>query len=118
MNNVFNRRFSRLIRISAFCLPVCILAQQAVAEDFTADVLMRDYDDGQRSLFLTGVIEGLAQARYEHDGKDPAGAKCVYNWFYGGGKDSLLQIYSAFGSHSNSAPAAIVSALVNRECGT
>lgn len=114
MSQCFGAELVKIAKRSAIVVP--LLASPAFAEDMTAAVVMRDWTAQQRSMFLAGVVEGLAQARYEQDDKNPAGAKCIYDWFYSGGEDALRQVYDAFAANANSAPAAVVSALVKREC--
>jgi hypothetical protein len=116
MYQCFDAHLKSIAACGAIILPLMVPAAQA--EDFTAGYVLREFDEKQMSAFLSGMVEGLAQARYEREGNDPAAAVCIYDWYYEGGEDTILEIYGAFAEHSRSAPAAVVSALANRKCGS
>lgn len=70
----------------------------------------------QRVLFLAGVIDGLAYARFVADGKKTDGMNCVYGWFASKDNRHLEVIHEAFKRRPDFLPSAIVSALVERAC--
>lgn len=69
----------------------------------------------ERFMFVAGIVEGLAMARYMQDGKKPEGMKCVYDWFY---KDPTIitKIYSAFEHFPEYPPGTIVDVMVRKVC--
>lgn len=70
----------------------------------------------ERAAYLSGVIEGLAFARYAADGKSMEGMACIYDWFYDGDR-ALRKIYAAFERYPEHTPGAVIAALVKRKCG-
>ena len=94
----------------------------ASATDFTAGVVMQKMPAEQRIVYIQGVIEGLAYARYDRDNKHlqgnaktVTGMKCVYDWFYGKEKP-MDMIYAAFGKFPSYTPATIISAMIEESC--
>ncbi|SMD14995.1 hypothetical protein SAMN05880593_12712 [Rhizobium sp. RU36D] len=70
----------------------------------------------EQVLYISGVVEGLAYARYANDNKATDGMKCIYDWFYQ--KDgTLLKIQSAFDNFKDYLPGAVIAAMVAKECG-
>ena len=84
---------------------------------------MEKMDANDRVSFISGIIEGLAYARFardnehiEGDKKTTAGMKCIYDWFYDE-PHALDLIYLAFGKYPNYLPGAIISNLIKQDCG-
>ncbi len=71
---------------------------------------------GDRYLYVAGIVEGLAHARFVRDNKDPKGRACVYDWFFED-KANLPKIYAAFEKYPGAQPGAVVGALVSAKCG-
>lgn len=92
------------------------LTGPAAATDLTAKVVMEKMEAEQRAPYVAGVIEGLAYARYERDGKKTEGMKCIYDWFYEK-PNTLNLIYVAFGDYPEFTPGAIIGALTRKHCG-
>lgn len=95
----------------------------AKAEDFTAGIVMEKMKPDERFTFLSGVIEGLAYARYVKDGKTTDGMGCIYDWFYSEGDfadqstEAIDQIELAFLKYKDYTPGALVGALIIKRCG-
>ncbi|OLP58348.1 hypothetical protein BJF93_07040 [Xaviernesmea oryzae] len=70
----------------------------------------------QRAAYLAGVIEGLAIARYNKDGKQKTGLGCIYDWYYKD-KSNLKLIHDAFDKYPTYPPGSIVDVLVKQKCG-
>jgi hypothetical protein len=91
----------------------------AQAEDFTAGFVMENMDRPERYTYVSGIIEGLAYARYVADGKQAGlGMRCIYEWFYDDSTHRQETIYAAFERFPDHTPGAIVAALAEQECGT
>jgi hypothetical protein len=117
--------------MSAGSTGIANLAQAAVlayfvaipANDVWADgtldakAVMTKMGSDERFGFITGLVEGLAYARYLADGNKPDGMKCIQSWFYDGSKESLSTIYDAFDKYPEHAPANIIAALARKQCG-
>lgn len=89
----------------------------AAAAGFTAGSVMKEMDGGERYTYVTGIVEGIAHARYIRDGKQTAGRECIYDWFY---KDETTRrkIFEAFERYPASLPGQVVGALAAVKCGT
>ena len=97
--------------------------REALATDFTADVVMEKMDANDRYPYISGIVEGLAYARFQHDNehlegdkKTTVGMKCIYDWFYEK-QHALDLIYLAFGKYPTYTPGAIISNLIKQDCG-
>lgn len=93
-----------------------IATQPVAANDFTAEKVMKGMDAKERYVFLAGVVEGLAVARYMKDGKQKAGMECIYDWFYED-KKTVDVIYAAFEKYPSYPPGSVMDVLSKRKCG-
>lgn len=100
-----------------------VITADAGATDFTAAAVMEKMEASARVPYISGVIEGLAYARYERDNqhlegdnKTVVGMNCIYDWFYKTPK-TLDTIYVAFGRYPTYPPGAIIGNLVKQACG-
>lgn len=74
-----------------------------------------------RVLFISGIVEGLAYARYKSDGKQTAGLKCIDAWFFDNkngkdGVDTIELIDEAFGRFPKYPPEAIIDMMAKEAC--
>jgi hypothetical protein len=83
--------------------------------EFTAGVVLDKMSAGERYTFIAGIVEGLAHARYEADGRETAGRSCIYRWFYDD-KSAIDHIEQAFGLYRDRLPGSVVGALVRMRC--
>lgn len=96
--------------------PLIAAPSEAVATEFTAGVVMEKMAGGERYTFVSGIVEGLAYARFIRDGKNEAGMKCVLDWFHGNNKVAMDDIEILFAKYPAYPPAPIVSTLAERKC--
>lgn len=82
----------------------------------TAKKVMTDIPPGERYVFVAGMLEGLALARYYKDGKQRDGMRCMLDWFYDD-KQTVQTIYAAFNKYPDYPPASIVDVLAKQKCG-
>lgn len=77
---------------------------------------MSKMDGKERFAFVSGVVEGLAMARFIRDGKKPEGMKCIFDWFY---KEpaTIDTVYAAFQRYPDYPPGTVVDLLAKRKCG-
>lgn len=106
----------KYLRKVAICAPLSFVGHPAVANDFTAEKVLKEMNAGEKFSYVAGVIEGLAMARYVKDGKKPEGMNCIYGWFYDD-KKTVDTIYAAFEKYSTYPPGTIIDVLVKRKCG-
>ena len=91
-------------------------ALPAVTNDFTAEKVMKGMDAKDRYVYLAGVVEGLAVARYMKDGKQKVGMECIYDWFYQD-KKTVDVIYAAFEKYPTYPLGSVMDVLSKRKCG-
>ena len=103
----------RIILAAAGVAGVC---GNAHAEVMTAGVVMEKMPANERFAFWSGIIEGLAQARYVKDNKDPAGRACIYAWFYDE-PNSRDKIREASLKYPDALTGQIIGTLVAAKCG-
>lgn len=90
----------------------------AQAEDFTAGAVINNMEPAERYVFVAGIVEGLAYARFVADGKEEQpGMACIYTWFYeeDGTADTIFAAFAKFPDHL---PGAVTAALAQRRCGS
>jgi hypothetical protein len=109
----------RLAKANAFVLTLTAGVSglsNAYAEDMTAGVVMEKMEPADRFTFMVGVIEGLANARYVQDGKDPKGRACIYNWFHADAKKAMGKLEEAMRRYPDAMPGQIAASLTGRAC--
>lgn len=97
----------------ASCLTASISA--FAQTEMTAGVVMERMEPEERWTYISGIIEGLAAARYRQGGQDMAGMECIYGWFYGqnGAAEQILEAFQAFPEHM---PGMVISVLLDQVC--
>ncbi|MDI6029447.1 hypothetical protein QBK99_25180 [Corticibacterium sp. UT-5YL-CI-8] len=107
----------KYIRNAALSLLLAALPVAAEATDFTAGKVLNEMSADERAAYISGVVEGLAYARYKKDGDETGGMKCIYDWLYY--EDTTPQdILSAFKRFPDHTPGAVMAAMVEKECGS
>lgn len=94
-----------------------LTAQGAMAQEgrqIDAEYIMSKLSPDEQTVYFSGVIEGLAYARYMEDGGSTDGMMCIYDWF---AQDrNLRMLRMGFEEWPESAPGVIVGVLVERAC--
>lgn len=116
MSRVNKKSERSALKYSIVALPIILGVNSVRAETLTAGVALDTMSSVEFSSFVQGVVEGLAQARYEKDGRDTDGMRCIYEWFYESGDTSLRDVISGFDKFPDHSPGAVMSGLINREC--
>jgi hypothetical protein len=88
----------------------------SMAQTMTAGVAAEKMNAEQFHAYIAGIVEGLAYARFQADGKQPAGMQCIYGWFYDGTSKPIDRVLVAFGQFKDYPPAAVVNVMVKKEC--
>ena len=104
------------LKYSMVALPLILGVNCARAETLTAGVALDTMSSVEFSSYIQGIVEGLAQARYEKDGRNTDGMRCIYDWFYESGDASLRDVIGGFEKFASHSPGAVMSGLINREC--
>lgn len=111
-----NNTFRSKVKLAIVSVPVVLgVAANAGASEITAENVMT-LPPADRYLFITGIVEGLAIARYNKDGKQKQGMKCIYDWFYES-KQIAITIEAAFSKYPKYPPGSIVDVLAKQKCG-
>lgn len=99
----------------AFLLSLYAVASPVAA--LTAKDVLNKMNDDERFSYLAGIADGLAQARWMKDKPDDTGMKCIYDWYYKGGKRKFNQVYGLLELHPEKPTNAIMYVLIKKECG-
>lgn len=104
------------LRNIALALPLASLPVKANASDFTAGVVVTKMAEADRYPFISGIVEGLAYARYKNGGEDTAGMRCIYDWFYED-KNRPEEILETFKRFADYTAGAVLAAMIEKKCG-
>ena len=89
---------------------------KAQAGGLTTDTVLKIMSDKELNAYISGLVEGLAYARYVQDGKKSyEGMTCISNWFYKD-KKTAPKIVRAFAHFKGSFANSVVGALAAKEC--
>lgn len=88
----------------------------------TAGNLMKTMPVPERTAYVTGIVDGLAYARFRKDTlakgeKDEAGMACILKWFNKDSLATLTRIEATFQKYANEYPPTILALMVKQECG-
>jgi hypothetical protein len=109
--------FTKLVQATVLASFIAIPANDVWAEsDFTAGKLVNELKPSELYIFVSGVVEGLAHARYLKDGKQTEGMNCILDWFYKD-KATIDTITKSFKEYSDFSPAGVTAALAKKKCG-
>ena len=113
-HSVFSSKSASTI---AAVLPFMLAPSVALADtDMTAGVIIERMTGNEQAAFFSGLIEGLAYARYQKDGQKVEGMKCIYHFYYDK-EGTVLAIVDAFTRFPDYTPGTVLAAMVAKECG-
>lgn len=93
-------------------------ASAADATEINADVVMNKMNSDQRVSYVSGVIEGLAYARFVRDKPDETGMKCIYDWYYADNDKRWKEtLFPVFDRHKDKPVGVILHVLTKKACG-
>ena len=92
-----------------------LLPEKAAA--LTANDVLNKMSSAEQTAYISGVVEGLAQARWIKDKPDQSGMTCIYNWYYKGEKDVDRRLNVWFEKHPDKPANALLYVLIKKECG-
>lgn len=87
------------------------------AHAFTANEVVNEMNERERSVYLAGLVDGLIQARWIKDQPDQTGINCLANWYYQSGDTVHSVIKQWFSRHLETDAAGLLYVLIKRECG-
>ncbi len=90
---------------------------QSHAENLDAGAVLNEMETKQQSAFVTGIVQGLAYARFLRDRPNEDGFRCVSGWLNGDAKGNWNKILTLFERHSTKPPAVLLHVLIKKDCG-
>lgn len=115
-NKVLNlRKYQQLSLIILVC--IISFSGAARAKNLNADFVLKEMSTDERVGYISGVVEGLAYARFLRDRPSEKGMNCVYGWYGNGGAKQWKQIQSWFERHPDKPVGALLYVLIKKECG-
>lgn len=100
--------------IAAIAMAAVLFPASALSEPVTAGSALKRMSTDELTGYITGIVDGLAYVR--HQNGEPDKMKCVLDWFYRS-KNSMRQVFDAFERFPDHAPAAVMTALIKKQCG-
>lgn len=94
-----------------------IASSAGSAAALTADDVMNKMSEDQRFGYISGIVDGLAFARWQQDKPDNAGTQCIYDWYYGGDGAAGQQILRQFEARPERHADVLIYALIKGQCG-
>lgn len=94
-----------------------IVANDAFATDLNAGYVLNQMNADQRIGYISGVVEGLAYARFLKDHPSEEGMTCIYDWYDDGGTEQWSMIQTWFERHSDKPAGVLLYVLIKQECG-
>ena len=84
----------------------------------TVEEIRRNLTTDEQTHYVTGVVEGLAFARWLADNRDQAGMNCIWNWYLGSDTEARFnQQMAMFDRHPDQQVSTLMYALIREECG-
>jgi len=116
-----DRKSLRLRKYSHFSaimlVAAAFLSSGKEAAALTADDVLNKMGADERFSYVSGVIDGLAYARWLSDRPDDTGMQCIYSWYYNGEAAKHQLIDTWFERHLDMPVDALLYVLIKRECG-
>ena len=90
-----------------------VIGAGTVVSALTADEVMNQMNNDQRTGFMSGAVDMAAQLHAENG--DRAKAECALAWFFHS-DDGLRDVFDFFDIHGEHSAVALISVLINRKC--
>lgn len=87
------------------------------AAALTAEDVLNRMNDDERFAYISGLVDGLAFARWTAEKPDNTGMQCIYDWYYGGNTAVRETIQTWLTRHQDKPVDALMYVLIKRECG-
>ncbi|MBP0614244.1 hypothetical protein J6595_01390 [Jiella sp. KSK16Y-1] len=83
----------------------------------TAGVVLDNMQSREVGAYTSGILEGLMYHTALQAGGESPRVQCMYDWYYADNEKAVRQVMSAYSNYRDKYPAAIIYALIKRECG-
>ncbi|WP_058285262.1 hypothetical protein [Leisingera aquaemixtae] len=101
-----------ILAIAAF------LATGKNAAALTAQDVMENMSAEEQNAYISGVVEGLAFARWLADERDETGMQCIWNWYLHSDQRARFNAQMDwFEKHPEQQVSTLMYALIREECG-
>jgi len=112
-------RLRKYSQFSAMILAaVAFLAAGKNAAALTADEVLENMNADQWFGYVSGVVDGLATARWLQDRPNDEGMQCIYNWYLARPPSEVLaEVETWFERHREQQAGILLHVLINKECG-
>ncbi|WP_306258407.1 hypothetical protein [Pararhizobium sp. IMCC21322] len=109
---------SKYKQISAIIL-LCIFGNTARAQEdvINAGFVLHKMAVAEQFAYVSGVVEGLAYARFLRDKPNEDGMKCIYDWYYADSDRQWARIETVFGAHLEKPVGVLLHVLIKKKCG-
>lgn len=71
----------------------------------------------ERHVYLIGVVEGLAEARWRKDSPDQTGMDCIFDWYLSEPKVRAKELDAWFKRYPDKPVETLLYLLIKKECG-
>ena len=82
-----------------------------------AEDILNNMSQDQRHGYISGIVDGLAYARWLAQRPDETGMQYIYNWYYDGGTEKWALITQWLERHLDKQVDALMYVLIKKECG-
>ena len=97
---------------------VAFLAGGKDAAALTAGEVLENMSSEERFHYVSGVVEGLAFARWLADDRDDTGMQCIWDWYLGSDQRERFNAQMDwFEQHPDQQVSTLMYALIREECG-
>lgn len=83
----------------------------------TADDVLNKMNVEERFAYVSGIVDGLAYARWLRDKPSDVGMQCIYGWYYAEDIGVRRTIQAWFERHVDKPVDALMYVLIKKECG-
>ncbi len=102
--------------VFAACLLGASLASDR-AEALTAGDVLENLNDDQWFGYVSGLLDGLATARWLAERPDSSGMRCIYEWYTARpAEQTIAEIEQWFGRHPEQQAGLLLHVLIAEEC--
>lgn len=97
---------------------VAFLDSGESAAALTAKEVAENMSAKEQNAYISGVVEGLAFARWLADGRDDTGMQCIWNWYlHSDQRERFNAQMDWFERHPDQQVSTLMYALIREECG-
>lgn len=112
---VLTRITQRIAIAATAAIGLTISPYQAMA--LTANEVLTNMESGERFSYVSGIVDGLAYARWLAERPNEEGMQCIYGWYYSNDDSVRARILTWLERHPDKPVDALMYVLIKKECG-